>query len=126
VRRGKYHLLRNARVCTEDCPLCGTILFLVFGGDQDRMDPGWELYHVGEDPGEQHNLAGERPEVVAELAAAYHAWWDRMQPYLGDDAPRFAHSDPQPFPAMYWKKYRGPGPNYAPPPEGFLERLDKK
>jgi arylsulfatase A-like enzyme len=30
----------------------------------------WELYHLGEDPGEERNVIGQHPEVAAELRAA--------------------------------------------------------
>ena len=119
VRWGRYHLLRNKRVCEKDCPLCGTILFLVNGGKTDAPALGWELYDLEMDPGEQHNIASERPEVVRRMASAYQRWWERMQPLQGDMEAPFGHSDPLPFPALYWRHYQGPGPNNVPPPEGF-------
>jgi arylsulfatase len=38
---------------------------------------GWELYNLATDRTEQHNLARERSEVVAELAADYDRWAER-------------------------------------------------
>ena len=32
------------------------------------------LYNLGEDPGEQHNLAESMPELTAELRAEIDAW----------------------------------------------------
>lgn len=123
VRRGKLRMLRNERVCDADCPLCGTILHFVNAGDPGIRAAEWELYDLASDPGERRDLASEQPEIVAELASAYEAWWRAMQPYHGDTESGFGHSDPLPFAAMYWRKYRGPGPNEAPPPEGFLEGI---
>ena len=123
VRWDKYHLVRNARVCESDCPLCGTILMLVYGGKDDVLDHDWELYDLVSDPGERHNIAKERPEITARLAEAYGRWWQSIQPYQGDDVPPEAHTDPLPFPALYWRHYQGPGPNNVPPPEGFLDSL---
>jgi arylsulfatase A-like enzyme len=34
----------------------------------------WELYHLGEDIGEQTNLATKHPERVKEMSAAWEAW----------------------------------------------------
>ncbi|QWZ09142.1 hypothetical protein KRR39_04885 [Nocardioides panacis] len=38
---------------------------------------GWELYAIGSDRAEAHDLAAEHPEVVADLEARYEAWADR-------------------------------------------------
>ncbi len=35
---------------------------------------GWELYDMATDRIESHNLAGEHPDVVAELSAEYDRW----------------------------------------------------
>jgi arylsulfatase len=40
--------------------------------DDDR----WELYHVGVDPSECHDLAADRPEKVEELVAR---WWEEAE-----------------------------------------------
>lgn len=37
-------------------------------------DDGYELYHLGEDIGESHNLAALKPEITAQLAAKLTAW----------------------------------------------------
>ena len=38
----------------------------------------WELYDLAESRTEEHNLAPDRPELVAELVAAWQAWADRV------------------------------------------------
>ncbi len=38
----------------------------------------WELYDLASDPTEMHDLAGRRPEKVAELAAVYAGWAERV------------------------------------------------
>jgi len=124
VRQARYHLIRNKRPCEKDCPLCGTIFGLAWGGKAEGQKQDWELYDLANDPGERRDIADENPAIVEKLAAAYDKWWQSVYPYLGDDAPRFANSRPLPFPALYWRHYRGPGPNNVPPPEGFLESLD--
>ena len=37
----------------------------------------WELYDLKSDRTEQHDLAAEKPELAAELAARWHAWAER-------------------------------------------------
>ncbi len=44
----------------------------------------WELYDVSSDPGETRNLAGERPELLAELQAA----WEEYSADVGVIAPQ--------------------------------------
>jgi len=46
-----------------------------------------ELYHLPSDPGEQHNLAGERTEVVARLQAELLSWIARRVRETGKPDP---------------------------------------
>lgn len=70
-----------------------------FGKSQPDGDASWELYNLAEDPRERTNLAQERPELAAELAADYERWFEdvsttRPDNYapprivVGDDAER--------------------------------------
>ena len=43
-----------------------------------KADEPWELYDLDADRTEIHDLAGERPEVVRRLIAAWDAWADRV------------------------------------------------
>jgi arylsulfatase A-like enzyme len=36
---------------------------------------GWQLYDMLTDPGQQHDIAAEHPQLTAQLAAAYDAWF---------------------------------------------------
>lgn len=38
----------------------------------------WELYEIHKDRSERHNLAAQHPELVRELAHAWHAWANRV------------------------------------------------
>lgn len=38
----------------------------------------WELYDLSDDRAEQRNMAGQRPEIVRELAELWEAWKDRF------------------------------------------------
>lgn len=76
----------------------------------------WQLFDVQADPGEQTNLAAERPEVVKELDAAYDRWWTSVQPQLvNEDA---VGPKVNPFKELYWKQFGGrpqQPPGEAPP-----------
>ena len=39
--------------------------------------PAWELFDIESDRTESKNLAGEKPEIVRELAADYDRWAER-------------------------------------------------
>jgi hypothetical protein len=41
-----------------------------------RLVNGVELYDMDVDPGQQHEVAAQHPEVVAELRAGYEVWWE--------------------------------------------------
>ena len=41
-----------------------------------RLVEGRELYNIGEDPGQQKDVAGANPELVKQLRGQYGAWWD--------------------------------------------------
>lgn len=73
----------------------------------------WELYDLPVDPGETTDLAGRYPEVVKKMDAEYDRWWAEVLPLLeNENAPQPAVN---PYHEQYWKQYRGPGPNNAPP-----------
>ncbi len=46
-----------------------------FGRDRFEGEPVFELYNLKDDPKEQKNLAGERPEVLSRLKKDYEAWF---------------------------------------------------
>lgn len=47
-----------------------------FHTERKSVEPAWELYDMQADPLERKDLAGERPDIVAELAGRYDAWFD--------------------------------------------------
>jgi arylsulfatase len=73
----------------------------------------WELYDVKADPGENTNVAGQHPEVVEQLSAAFENWWDSVQPQLVNETA--VGPKVNPFKEQYWKQFQGPGPNNVPP-----------
>ena len=53
-------------------------------------DARFELYDLIEDPGEEHDLADEMPEVAERLKEAYDRWFDDVSASRGFAAVRFA------------------------------------
>lgn len=45
----------------------------------------WQLYDLKSDPGEKRDLAAERPQVVAQLEAAYDRWWAEVLPAMENE-----------------------------------------
>jgi arylsulfatase len=54
-----------------------------------------ELYHISQDPFEEVNVAGEYPEVVAELRRAYDQWWKETVPLMVNEDVPYAAEQPQ-------------------------------
>lgn len=73
-----------------------------------------ELYDISTDPYEAANVAGEFPEVVKELRAAYDIWWAETVPLMvNEDAP---YADQQPQAVRYEKQLKERGiPKWQPP-----------
>jgi len=79
----------------------------------------WELYDLKADPGEEHNLVSSNRELLTKLNAAYDVWWTKTLPLLENEQAYKTAPRMNPFKAMYWRQYKGPGPNNVPPPAGF-------
>jgi hypothetical protein len=54
---------------------------------------GCELYDIAADPGQQHNVAAEHPELVKRMQAHYGAWWDELGGNLESYQPILIGSD---------------------------------
>jgi arylsulfatase A-like enzyme len=67
-------------------------LIVALEGDIYQKPPV-ELYYLPEDPGEQRNLATQRPEVVAALRAQMEAWVARRLEETGLPDPSHAQAD---------------------------------
>jgi hypothetical protein len=52
-----------------------------------RLINGEALYNVARDAAQQHDVAPDHPAIVAELRAAYEAWWTLCERQAGDDIP---------------------------------------
>lgn len=79
--------------------------------------PGWQLFDVIEDPGQNRNIAAAKPEIVAELSAVYDEWWHSLHGHV-DLNERAIGPALNPFAEKYWKQFGG-GPSKA-----DYERMD--
>ncbi|MBK8036027.1 MAG: arylsulfatase [Verrucomicrobiaceae bacterium] len=69
----------------------------------EPMTSSWQLFDVQADPGEQTDVAAAHPEVVKELATAYDAWWDSVQPLLVNEKVPLAPVNP--FKTLFEKQF---------------------
>jgi len=67
---------------------------------QYRLDPDGQLFDMVADPGQDKNVAAEKPEVTARLKAALDAWGKEVLPLVG--------RDDRPFTVGYAKETRLP------------------
>lgn len=60
---------------------------------QWRLVSGTELYDIKADPGQEHDIAAERPDVVERLRNAHEEWWLEIEPQLSEYHPVSIGSD---------------------------------
>jgi arylsulfatase len=78
------------------------------------------LFDLRADLGETRQIADEHPEVVERLARAYDAWWEATLPCLENEEAYKIAPKMNPMKERYWRQFKGPGPNNAPPPDGMV------
>ena len=67
----------------------------------------WELFDLAADPGEVRDLAGERPELLAELLAEYDGYLERNQVILPAESPlKVGLRQLYPGPCDWWCELR--------------------
>lgn len=49
-------------------------------------DKRWQLFDLAQDRGEQTDVVGQHPAIVAQMEAAYDAWWNSVQPKLVNES----------------------------------------
>lgn len=79
---------------------------------QYRFDPEGHLYDMVADPGQDHDIAQEKPAVATKLRAAVEAWSKEVLPLVGPDD--------RPFPVGFAPTTMLPARDGA--PEGGVER----
>jgi len=89
---------------------------------KNAKNPVFELYDISADPGEKHDVAGEHPDVVKRLRAAYEAWLKDVSATRGYDPPRIhlgtEHENPARLSRQDW---RGPKAGWGGKSVGYWE-----
>lgn len=65
-----------------------------------RLIKGTELFDFHSDPGEQKDLAGAKPEIVARMREFYEKWWAGVEPGLQEALP-ISVGSPRENPTMF-------------------------
>lgn len=73
------------------------------------------LYDLKNDPGETTDVSTSHPEVAARLDREYDRGWKKVQPLLVNESA--VPPEVNPYHELYWKQYKGPGPNKVLPPK---------
>jgi arylsulfatase A-like enzyme len=63
--------------------------------DRWRLVDRDELYDIEGDPGQNHDIAAEHPELVEELRNAYERWWELCSEQMDDEIPISIGSEAQ-------------------------------
>ncbi len=77
-----------------------------------RLVNNKQLYDIRADRGETKNVAGEHPEVVADLRKKYDAWWDTLPPFLVNEG--LPEIKPGDFPLQKRRDSQGEIPLWEP------------
>ena len=90
--RGKTSDALSQRMMVVQCALwdeyqaphewAGAVLW-----NQWQLFKGEELYDLRQDPGQERNIAGRHPEVVAKMRAFYTQWWNKVKPLAREYPP---------------------------------------
>jgi arylsulfatase len=46
--------------------------------------PGWELYDLSTDPGQERDVADQHPDVVKAMSEHYEKWWAEVEPAMNE------------------------------------------
>ena len=84
--------------------------------------PKLELYDLANDPGEEHDLAGDQPERVERMHAGYLAWFRDVSSTRGFDPVRIDIGGPREDPTILTRQdWRGPRSGWGPNDLGHWE-----
>jgi Arylsulfatase A and related enzymes len=98
---GRWELGKAAESKYAHCRVRNDQFSLVNNTPEKR----WELYDLSADPGETKNIAGQRPEVVARMEAAYDRWWAEVLPDLENE--NAVPPAIPPYKKLYYQQYGG-------------------
>ena len=87
-----------------------------------QSPPKLELYDLEKDPGEEHDIAADRPELVEQMHEAYRAWFRDVSSTRGFDPIRIEIGGPREDPTVLTRQdWRGPRAGTKPNDLGYWE-----
>ena len=87
-----------------------------------KLVDGKELYDMVADPGEQHDIAAQHPDIVAAMRKGYQEWFRDVSSTRGYDPPRIILGTPHENPTRLTRQdWRGPRAGWAPDSLGHWE-----
>ncbi|RLI67143.1 arylsulfatase, partial [Candidatus Heimdallarchaeota archaeon] len=87
-----------------------------------KLVNGEELYDIENDPGEQNDIAGEHPDIVAELREQYENWFKDVSSTRGYAPPRIYLGTPHENPVILTRQdWRGPEAGWGKESLGYWE-----
>ncbi len=66
-----------------------------------RLINGKELYNVASDPGQDHDIAKDHADIVAQLKEDYEQWWDDIAPSFNDTPRIIIGTEQEPTTLLY-------------------------
>jgi arylsulfatase A-like enzyme len=99
---GRWDIGKAAESKYAKCRVRNTRFSMVSVGPAKK----WELYDLGNDPGEKTDVSAAHPRVAAMLDTAYDRWWDDILPCLENE--NAVPPAENPFVALYRRQF-GPG-----------------
>lgn len=81
-----------------------------------------QLFDLVDDPGETKDIASQLSDIVSKLSKAYDSWWEEVQPCLTNEEAYKTAPAVNPYKELYWKQFKGPGPNNVDPAEFKSEK----
>lgn len=89
---------------------------------ENPKPPPLELYDLESDPGEEHNIAGDHPDLVERMHAGYLNWFRDVSSTRGFDPIRIDVGGPREDPTILTRQdWRGPRAGWEPNDLGYWE-----